>query len=131
MRIVGVVVVDRDPGEARAQLRLGAGHHLAREGRQIGDQLAPLGRHDQPEMALVARRPVCRPGGAVHALGDRVIERGIHARPAREIIGMRPAALDLVLAAGALSRGEQRLFAIVPAGRIAGDRCQTTPRFTR
>ena len=69
IRIVGAVVVDRDPLQLRSQLRLGAGHHLAGEGWQVGDQLAAptsnaFWRQDDAEMALVTRRPVGRAGDA-------------------------------------------------------------------
>jgi hypothetical protein len=37
VRVAGVVVVDGDPGQACAELCLGAGHHLAGEGRQVGE----------------------------------------------------------------------------------------------
>ena len=44
MRVVGVPVIDRDPVELRAEVALGVGHQLAREGAKVGQLGRVLGR---------------------------------------------------------------------------------------
>ena len=53
VRIVGVPVIDGDPVELRAEVALGVGHQLAREGAEVGHLGRVLRRDGEPEMMAV------------------------------------------------------------------------------
>src|SRR6266849_6965897 len=57
VRVVGVVVIDRDPFEPCIEIAFHSRHHLAHVGAQI-DPLGVLGRHDERPHQLVAAFPL-------------------------------------------------------------------------
>ena len=55
VRVVGVVVVDRQPFQPGSQLGLQPRHHFPDERLQVAQRLAVLGADNHPEVARIAR----------------------------------------------------------------------------
>jgi hypothetical protein len=58
MRMAGVVMIDRDPVEARLQVLLHLPHEVAREGSQIGHLVGVFGRYDKAELMPILAPPL-------------------------------------------------------------------------
>src|SRR5215467_12203937 len=58
MRMAGVVVIDRNPVEARLQVLFDLAHQVSREASQIGHFIGVFGRHDKAELMPIFSTPL-------------------------------------------------------------------------
>src|SRR5690606_3739635 len=95
MGMAGVVVIDGDPIEFRAEVRFHLFHEIAGVGREVRQLRAVLGRDDEPELMAVVLAAI-KEGVAIGAvLGCRI-------EPAALAVARRAVALDIAqMCAGA------------------------------
>jgi hypothetical protein len=117
VRVVGVVVIDREPLQLGPDRRARARHHLACVGWQVGEPGAVLRAQHDAEMALVRARPGLGASRAVRAVALGVVEdRSLGLAP-RQIFGVR---FGLALGVAPRIRKFRVLVAAMLAQVVAG-----------